>query len=599
MERRSKGLEAFGVLGIASDELSFSIPLGECTPREMVLSMYSEISMDLQKMLVGAGKASVSKSVGNRVRVVVTMSHCDDVHRLIKVVGKCFRYCLRMEIPLCLYGMKAEMMERVGGIMRDTGASICIEMGGKVEAFVCGKREACLNARMRMLVMIEEMFGRPAGVRSMAVAVERIVESGGRVFYRSRINSEECIVSGGGACGAKQQEQVAERFVLDTQKTVHLLLYKGAEVEDILAGTQSYMATREVCADYTEVILKGFDLYEVRRARDRINVLYNTVMKMAMQTMRYPGGGDAIVFRVQDGSFVAVGEKEALLRMAEESGGDVEAEMDIDTETVEFLCGKKNGKITRIMKDVCCEIAVHRKGGCSRVHLVVSGSADTFRAALGMIEDEFPEELTFYIDERHHKRIIGYGGKNIQRIMKKHGVYIKFMNERERKRSGYRDNVVIKTPRKNGGNLTSMKSDVMRLVGGLEDDVRAVETRVSLHDFYDLGYPKYRLLYDEAVVEGKEAQVSCYLKGCEHSVVAGPHLVFKLRGGQQWFVKAAEALPLERVSTVHWLQSIERMSVFSWLFGGGYYSSLFNSKGKRPEDEAGAHPMQAGLLSRK
>ncbi|AFM98515.1 hypothetical protein EHEL_061460 [Encephalitozoon hellem ATCC 50504] len=599
MEHRRKGLECFAVPEPSGIFLSFIIPLGGHTPKEMVSSMYNGICLDLQKILVGIGRASISKDVGNKVQVSLNVNHRYSIHQMMKLVSKCFRYCYRVEIPLCLYPMKAEITEKMKEIMDATETSICIKIDGKVEAFICGKRRACLDARMKILLMIENAFGRTTEIRRVGIPAKEVVRNGGRVFYHSRINSDECLIShNGAAIDLQEPEKVVERLVLDSQKTAHLLSYKGAEVEDILSDTQSYIDTREICEDYTEVILKGFDLYEVRRAKNKINLLYNSIMKMVVENMKYPSYDGVFILQIKNIScgFMVIGEKQTLLRIVEENGGYVEGEMDIETETVEFLCGKKNGKITRIMRDVCCGIAIHKRPGSTRIHMVISGSSGAFKSALEMIEDEFPEELTFYIDERHHKRIIGYGGKNIQKIMKKHGVYIKFMNERERKRFAYKDNVVIKTPRKNIENLVNMKNDVMGLIGCFRDDSECVETMVSLHDFYDLEYPIYRFLYNEAIIRGSEAGASYYLSE-SYRTSTGPYHTFKLKNCSQWFIKTTETLPLERVSTVHWLKGIERMSVFSWLFGHGY-SSLFNTE--REEKVKGqVHLFEVGFLSKK
>ncbi|AFN83237.1 hypothetical protein EROM_061460 [Encephalitozoon romaleae SJ-2008] len=598
MEHRRKGLECFTTPEPSGIFLSFIIPLGGHTPKEMVSFMYNGICLDLQKILVGIGRASISKDVGNKVQVSLNVSRPCSIHQIMGLVSKCFRYCYRVEIPLCLYPVKAEIMEKIKEIMDATDTSICIKIDGKVEAFICGKRKSCLDARMKVLLMIEEAFGRATEIKSMNIPTKEVVRNGGRIFYHSRINSDKCLISHNTVVlGLQEPEKIVERLVLDTQKTIHLFSYKGDEVEDILADTQSYIATREICEDYTEVILKGFDLYEVRRAKNKINLLYNSIMKVVVENMKYPNYDGAFILRIKSVScgFMVIGEKRTLLKIVEENGGYVEGEMDIETETVEFLCGKKNGKITRIMRDVCCGITIHKKPESTRIHMTISGSSEAFKSALGMIEDEFPEELTFYIDEKHHKRIIGYGGKNIQKIMKKHGVYIKFMNERERKRFAYKDNVVIKTPRKNVENLVNMRNDVMGLIGCFKGDTKCLETVVSLHDFYDLGYPIYRFLHNAAIVKGSETNASYYLSE-DFNTSTKPYYAFKLKNSGQWFIKTTETLSLEKVSTMHWLKGIERMSVFSWLFGRGY-NSLFNTE--RGEKAKSHTLLEVGLLFKK
>ena len=98
----------------------------------------------------------------------------------------------------------------------------------------------------------------------------------------------------------------------------------------------------------------------------------------------------------------------------------------------------------------------------------VSGSDVGALHGLSMLQEELPAEVSFHIPESYHKRIIGVGGKNIQRIMKTYGVYVKFSNAEEfAALGGYidnEDNVVARTPSKNAINLESLKQAVMEMV---------------------------------------------------------------------------------------------------------------------------------------
>lgn len=89
-------------------------------------------------------------------------------------------------------------------------------------------------------------------------------------------------------------------------------------------------------------------------------------------------------------------------------------------------------------------------------------------AGLSLLQEELPAEISFHVPEAYHKRIIGVGGKSIQRIMKKWGVYVKFSNAEEfAALGGYldnEDNVVARTPSKNAINLENLKTAVMELV---------------------------------------------------------------------------------------------------------------------------------------
>lgn len=49
----------------------------------------------------------------------------------------------------------------------------------------------------------------------------------------------------------------------------------------------------------------------------------------------------------------------------------------------------------------------------------IAGGHSGALEGLGMLQEELPAEISFHLPESYHKRIIGVGGKNIQRIMKK------------------------------------------------------------------------------------------------------------------------------------------------------------------------------------
>lgn len=95
------------------------------------------------------------------------------------------------------------------------------------------------------------------------------------------------------------------------------------------------------------------------------------------------------------------------------------------------------------------------------------------------MQEELPAETSFHVPEAYHKRIIGVGGKNIQRIMKKFGVYVKFSSLEETATfGGYQDpqdNVVAKTPTKNAVNLENLKAAIMELMNAKDKDF-VVET---------------------------------------------------------------------------------------------------------------------------
>lgn len=63
---------------------------------------------------------------------------------------------------------------------------------------------------------------------------------------------------------------------------------------------------------------------------------------------------------------------------------------------------------------------------------VNASSYDSMKQGLGLVEQEMPASISFHVPDQYHKRIIGIGGQHIQRIMKKHSVFVKFSNAQER-----------------------------------------------------------------------------------------------------------------------------------------------------------------------
>ncbi|KAF9201507.1 hypothetical protein BGZ49_008250 [Haplosporangium sp. Z 27] len=148
--------------------------------------------------------------------------------------------------------------------------------------------------------------------------------------------------------------------------------------------------------------------------------------------------------------------------------------VELANEHREFISGKKNGKINRIMKATGAKIKFDQ---CNEYNFYVDlSSTIAMKAmeALMLLQEELPAEISFFVPETYHKRIIGVGGKNIQRIMKKYGVYVKFSNSEEfATLGGYfdnLDNVVARTPSKNSINLENLKQAVMELVSAKDKD---------------------------------------------------------------------------------------------------------------------------------
>lgn len=146
---------------------------------------------------------------------------------------------------------------------------------------------------------------------------------------------------------------------------------------------------------------------------------------------------------------------------------EIRFQIELANEHRDFIAGKKNGKLNKIMKLAGVKIKFETFNDYNFL-IDISGSNLGALQGLTLLHEELPAEVSFHVPETYHKRIIGVGGKNIQRIMKQFGVYVKFSNAEEFAAiGGYtdnEDNVVARTPAKNAESLEALKQSIMEMV---------------------------------------------------------------------------------------------------------------------------------------
>ncbi|KAG9089931.1 hypothetical protein FS749_000947 [Ceratobasidium sp. UAMH 11750] len=152
---------------------------------------------------------------------------------------------------------------------------------------------------------------------------------------------------------------------------------------------------------------------------------------------------------------------------------EIRFQIELANEHRDFISGKKNGKINKIMQMANVKIKFETFNEFNFL-MDLAGTDNGAISGLMLLQEELPAEISFHVPETYHKRIIGVGGRSIQRIMKKYGVYVKFSNAEEfAALGGYgdnEDNVIARTPAKNAINLDNLKQAVMELVHPKDKD---------------------------------------------------------------------------------------------------------------------------------
>lgn len=170
---------------------------------------------------------------------------------------------------------------------------------------------------------------------------------------------------------------------------------------------------------------------------------------------------------------------------------------------------------------------------------------------LTLLQDELPAETSFYVPEIYHRRIIGVAGKNIQKVMKKYGVYVKFSGAEEfTSMGGYfenEDNVVARTPMKNQINLENLKHSVTEFINFQKDrDYTFTNLCIpySLHRVIPNQYGSQlrdvcrtnnakiwwpeRLGSDEVTIYGPQSQIAAVILFMEQLITTEYHVAVKI-----------------------------------------------------------------------
>ncbi|KAG6316794.1 hypothetical protein E4U44_000461 [Claviceps purpurea] len=239
-------------------------------------------------------------------------------------------------------------------------------------------------------------------------------------------------------------------------------------------------------------------------------------------------------------SFTATGSDDAVkcalaiiseLKFVRQAQHQIRVKIELANEHKEFVSGKKNGKINKIMGQSNVQIIFDGFNEYNFNIDVLASSYHSMKQGLTLVEQEMPASISFHVPDQYHKRIIGIGGQHIQRIMKKHSVFVKFSNAMERGGMGREDddikvdNVICRTPARNAQNLDAVKNEILEMVDRADSEYTTQTASVDrlyhrqliarLPDIDELeqkfnckiNFPSTEVASDEVTVTGPQWQV--------------------------------------------------------------------------------------------
>lgn len=482
-------------------------------PDDIKIFNINKTTHDIGRIIVERGNVVCNKiRLGEGIIRIVKKDYEFDTFEILNSLD---RHIIQVQIPLFLYVKKEEINRELEFIVNEYQLTAKIMVTHDVVICLCGKLDDALEGKIKMLMLIERLIKKDAIYYQGYLSSEFLIKNKVRVFFVSKINRNDVILSGRKnllkdleTFLLPKRELIEQVCLVDTVKMIYSFYYLRTKIENILAEHDCYLHNEPIDNIFTRLYIKGYHIINTRKCLKKIKDLFQDIVKItyneedlvssSYELFSFEMNREWCVDRKFGYKFLSVGLRTEVKNFIQKSNFRYEIEIDIDPELEDFLCGKKNGKINKICKDNDCDVTICSKIQDNEKKMVVyiSGKGHNLYQTIIMLENEYPAELTFYLNEKHHRRIIGYGGKNIQKIMKKHGVYIKFMSDDEKFYSGYTGNVIIKTPKRNHDSLYKMKEEVLFLADEHNNETENFVHQLDYYTFYEYFFDNFTMFYN-------------------------------------------------------------------------------------------------------
>lgn len=281
-----------------------------------------------------------------------------------------------------------------------------------------------------------------------------------------------------------------KKVTVSKDKLDLLVLHHQPEVLKIMLENSTFVQLPKLGDSSNEVIVQSHfesNVHETIKDIYHLTSGYYKLLINSDDTRRYQQLVELVVQKFQmtvkiNGDGVElVGKREQVknfLKIINSNGYNMKIQLmiEINNEQKDFISGKKNGKVMKILNQIEAA-AIVKFLPLNEYNFIVdyvienTMNLNALLKAMELIENELPAELKFNVPEMFHKSIIGNGGMIIQSIMKKYNVFIKFSSQNKDASSGNNyygfkrlNNVLIKCPMKNSKNIQLVKNEIDNLV---------------------------------------------------------------------------------------------------------------------------------------
>lgn len=192
----------------------------------------------------------------------------------------------------------------------------------------------------------------------------------------------------------------------------------------------------------------------------------------------------------------------------------VQYQIELPNKEKNFIAGKKNGKIIKIINMSQVQIKLLPFNDDNFIVEISGNDLLDSILGLGLFEDELPTIYQFNVPESFHRQIIGVGGQTIQIIMRKFNVFVKFSNSFELSDKTLdskhilqstnfqqsfirKNNVIIKCPSKNKSEIPLAKIELEKLVEKVKkNSYSCTIIKLSIQQWNLMTSPLFNMLFN-------------------------------------------------------------------------------------------------------
>ncbi|KAK6606246.1 KH domain-containing protein [Botrytis cinerea] len=352
---------------------------------------------------------------------------------------------------------------------------------------VYGDMESAEHGKTRILVYIDRLLGRVADVASLELSLHTVYKYCPEGAQRR--NPEEIFITGDRAeniAAAKSRIHELVRMTRLFMKDAHvtaakidsILLTRMDKVRKIMETNGTFIQFPALASQRSMIRIQGIEGLHVER----------TVRELMLMGVQFYSASWWIQQPPNQPPLQPAPPQLRAINIPLNKRGfayQIRVKLELANEHKEFVSGKKNGKINKIMGQSNVQIIFDGFNEYNFNIDVCGNNYDQMVTGLNLVEQEMPAQISFHVPDQYHKRIIGIGGQHIQRIMKKHSVFVKFSNVMDRGGPNREDddikadNVICRTPARNAQNLELVKAEILDMVDRVDSEFTSQTVNVD------------------------------------------------------------------------------------------------------------------------